>query len=227
MRKRLSRFFTVAVALVLVLSATPATGGAADSRSPRNMTTVFTTEYTKPEVKVIVPSTGAVFINPYESSVQIGNEEEAGQIISVPSSIANLSRMPLQVDVTVSATILEGSDMRLSSTSTKETESRIKKAFMYFEIKNVSTALAEAPESVRWDGNYSEDTSIIVSAIANRSRKNMVTLAAASRDGEVTNNGSAAFHLGGDAVKNPKTPWNEKDGVKVAVSFSFKPLPYS
>lgn len=223
MRNRITRFLTMAAALALILSVVPLTGGAAG----RNTTTVLTAGYTEPEVTVIVPTTGAVFINPYENPVHIGTEDESGQILSIPSSIANLSRMPLQVDVTVSGKVLDGSDMTLSSSTTKGTGSTSKKAFMYFEMKNVSASLGEDPESVRWGSTYNEETGIIVSATTQRTRKNMVTLAAADRYGDVTSKGSAAFHVGGDAVKNPKNEWNERDGVQITVSFTFKPLPYS
>lgn len=225
MRNRLLRFLTMATALALILSAAPLRGGASGGGTPRrNTTTVMTAGYKEPAVRVIVPTTGAVFINPYQSRVKIGTEDEAGQIISVPSSIANLSRMPLQVDVTVSGKVLEGSDMVLSSSSTKDSGSTTKKAFMFFEMKNVNASQAEDPESVRWDG-YTEGTDIIVSATSQKTKKNMVILAAADISGEVTPNGSAAFHLDGDAVKNPKNAWSVRDGVQVTVSFSFKPLP--
>ncbi len=219
---RNKRFLTLAAALALALTAVPAPAGAA-----QKPVTVLTAGYTEPEVKVIVPTTGAVFINPYESAVRVGSEEEAGQIISLPSSIANLSRMPLQVDVTVKGKVLEGSDMLLSASSTKEASSTSKKAFMYFEMKNVSASQGEDPESVRWDGTYTEGADIIVSAARERTVKNMVTLAAADRYGEVTKAGSAAFRVTGDAVKYPKTAWTEKDGVQITVTFTFTPLPYS
>lgn len=227
MRNSLARFLTMAAALALVFSAVTAPAGAADNEPRRNMTTVFNAGYEQPEVKVIVPTTGAVFINPYEEAVTIGTEEETGQILSVSSSIANLSRMPLQVDVSVYAQIAEGSTMGLASASTKDVVTTAKRAFMYFEMKNVTAALGEDPDSVQWDGTYDAETDLFVKSGVKKTKKNMVTLAAATRDGQVSDNGAAAFHLDGDAVKNPKVPWDEKDGVQVTVTFSFKPMPYS
>lgn len=223
MKKRLTRILTVAAALTLALSATNA---AAEGSEPWNRKTIFTTRYTEPEVNVIVPTTGLTFLNPYGSAVQVNGEEEDGQVISLPSSIANLSVMPLQVDVTVSGQVQTGSSIRLATSSTKEMESRTKYAFLYFEMKNVGASAAESPDSVQWDGSYDEGTDLIVTK-TKRTLKNMVTLSGANADGSVSANGSAAFHLDGDAIKNPKIPWNDKDGVQVTVSFSFKPLPYS
>lgn len=219
MRRSFRRFLTTAAALALILSVPAGTNVSAQS-------TVFSARYGNPDVDVIVPETGAAFINPYGMSARIGrDEDDCGQVLSIPSSIVNVGDVPLQVDVAVSGRIMSGSDMTLSTSSTTEDPgSTWKKVFMYFEMKNVSVAQGEDPSSVRWDGVYNEETDLVVKDGKQTKIENLLTLGAAKQGGAASANSSAAFHLTGDAVKNPASSWSEKDGVEVTVTFTFKPL---
>lgn len=170
---------------------------------------------TLPEIKVSVPSTGSLFINPYNLPVYLEDYIAQDQIVSIPGSILNESVVPVQVDVAVSATVSEECEMRLSSVSTKELNTTRKMAFIYFEIKASDTA---NPAASFWDSEYDAEKHLVVRT-AERRKKNMVRLGAAGSHGCY-----GAFRMSGDCVASPKTPWDETDKMDVTISFTFKPL---
>lgn len=179
-----------------------------------------------PEVRVSVPTTGKVYINPFKMKIsgKIGGEDDEEQIISVPSGIANLSEVPIEVNVTVTGTVKSGSDMTLSTTSTYGSKTTAKKAFVFFQMqvanpKDVENNYAD----VSWDGGYNPKTHVLVTT-AGKTMKNIVTLAAAKEDGSIAEEGVGAFRLSGDTVANPKNPWNSKDGLNVNIAFTFTPV---
>lgn len=220
---RQSKIISVLLTLALFVSLLPA-ASALEAETGNIRTVVITGTPRLPVISVKVPSTGKVFINPYGLAVDMGwGEDESGQIISTPGCIENRSEVPLLVDVSVSSSVREGSDMILSSTSTKGTDSTTKKAFIYFEIKAVGT---NDPYEVRWDRTFDSEKHIILGNGATKAKKEFLTLDPMTLDGETGKVGCAAFRLTGDAVRNPDTPWTDKDGVDVSVSFTFTPLDF-
>jgi len=165
-----------------------------------------------PEIKVTVPTTGELFINPYEMPVEINGEYIGYQIVSTPTVIQNESTVPLKVSATVTGAIKEGSDMTLSSSSV-DPKSTKKKAFIYFEIQPTND-----PETAEWDSGYDANKHIVVRT-SPKSKKNMVTLDIADEAGEKKCYG--AFRLTGDCAAVPKIGWTEADGVNVTIAFTF------
>lgn len=217
MRKRLLCVVLTLAMLFSVQSAAAATG------NTRSTVIAATLTSKTPTIKVTVPSTGEVLLNPYSLPVTINSKSTRQQIVSTPCVIANESDVPLQVDVTVTGQINEGSDMSLVTSSTKNSTSTSKRAFIYFEIQPADT---DNFSKVTWDSAYkSTKRNHIAVTKTGRTKTNTVVLASATLDGDIAEKGGyAAFRLTGDAIVSPKKPWTEDDGLTVEIAFTFIPL---
>jgi len=193
-------------ALLLTVPADAANGG---------FHTKFDVPCSMPEVKVSVPATGKLLINPYEMSVNMEDGIVQDQIVSVPGCILNESPVPIQVDVQIISTVKKGSDMTLSPFTTKDSGSTKKRAFIYFEIQPTDT---EDPASSIWESTYNAEKHVVVRTTA-KTKKNIVQLGAAEEKGCY-----GAFRLTGDCVATPKNAWTETDGIDVEITFTFTPL---
>ena len=200
----------VFIALLVLSVPFPALAG-----GQQNVTTEITASCNLPEIMVTVPATGAVYINPYEIPVEIDGASLTEQIVSTPAAIENQSEVPLAVTTSVTGTIKSGSDMFLSSTSTHEVSTTIKKAFIYFEMKASDSSDVT---QVEWDDAYDENNHILVRTTA-KAKKNYLILGAKDTQGSF-----GAFRLAGDCVANPRIPWTVEDGVDVNVTFTFTPV---
>lgn len=167
-----------------------------------------------PDVSVKVPSTGQVFINPYEMSVEIDSTETDAQIVSTPTAIENETIVPIRVDVTVTGKVKEGSDMTLSTSPVDSTLTR-KKAFVYFEMV---AANSSTPDPDSWASEFDTNQHLAVRT-STRTRKNMVVLAEGGEDGCF-----GAFRLAGSCAAAPKIAWTEADGIDVEIAFTFHPM---
>lgn len=185
---------------------------AEDSLKAGNIT-VIDASCELPEIKVTVPTTGNLFINPYEMPVEINGESIGHQIISTPTVILNESIVPLKVSATVTGKIKESSDMALSSISVDSGYTK-KKAFIYFEIQSTNDL-----NTVTWDSEYNAEKHIIVRT-SPKTKKNIVTLDAYDENGQKKCYG--AFRLTGNCAAVPKIPWTEADGVDVTIAFTFQ-----
>lgn len=165
-----------------------------------------------PEISVTVPQTGAAFINPYQMDVTIDATETDAQIVSTPAAIENESEVPLQVTVTATGQLKEGSTMGFS-TSPTDGVGRGKRAFVYFEIVPANSA-----DSAVWASEYDFEKHLLIYT-GTRIKRNVVTLSQSGKDGCF-----GAFRLAGDCTTNPSEPWTEKDGIDVNITFTFKAL---
>lgn len=219
MRKRL---LCVALALAMLFSVQPAAAAAGTETTRSTIITATLTNKT-PTIKVTVPSTGEVYLNPLKLPVSINSKSTREQIVSTPCMIANESDVPLQVDVTVTGQINEGSNMSLVTTSTKNSTSTSKRAFIYFEIQPADT---DNFSKVTWDAAYkSTKRNHIPVTTYGRTKTNTVVLAGTDLNGEIAEKGGyAAFRLTGDIIAAPKKPWTENDGLTVEIAFTFVPL---
>lgn len=207
------------LALVLLFSIqAPAAALLSNQRS-----TTITTKMRMPVIRVSVTNYASVYINPLKMPVYIDSEATTDQIISTPVCAVNYSEVPLEVDLTISGSVKEGSDMTLASSPTNGSGTE-KSAFVYFEIQQASTA---DPEEVKWDSAFDASKHIVISNGGTTTKKSVFTLAPRTVDGEVGEGGSAPFRLTGDAVKKPANAWNSRDGINVAVAFTFTPLSYN
>lgn len=212
------RLFCVVLALVLLFSAKPA--AAANRENQRSIT--ITASCRRPIVRVAVTNYASVYINPLNLPVYIDGEAETDQIISTPACAVNYGDVPLAVDISVTGVVKDGSDMTLSPAPTNGAGTT-KSAFVYFEIKQDNV---EDPEYVKWDDAFDPSKHIVISNGGTTTKQNIFTLNPMTLDGDVAEGGCAPFRLAGDAVKEPTNAWNSKDGINVAVSFTFTPVAY-
>jgi hypothetical protein len=169
-----------------------------------------------PEIRVTVPPSANVYINPFNIPVEIDGESIQEQIVCDPSYIENASEVPISVSASVTGVLKEGSDMRLISSSTEGVGLTSKSAFVYFEIQ-----AAENPDQAVWDQDYDATKHIIVRT-STKAKKNIVTIAQADQPKHF-----GVFRLTGDCVPTPRREWTEADGIDVSIAFTFKPLPVS
>lgn len=213
------RLFCAVLALMLLVSVQPPAAALLSNQRATNITT----RLRMPKIRVTVTNYASVYINPLNLRVYIDSESSTDQIISTPACAVNFSEVPLEVDLTVSGSIKEGSDMTLASTPTNG-EGTDKRAFVYFEIQQANTA---DPEQVTWDSSFDAGKHIVITNGGTTTKNKIFTLAPMTADGDVGEGGSAPFRLSGDAVKKPTTAWNSRDGINVTVAFTFTPLSYS
>lgn len=215
------RLLCAILALVLLCAAQPAALAAAATGNKRSTDVKATSRL--PVIQVTVPTRGTVYINPLKLPVSIGDWEANDQIVSTPNTLANHSEVPVSVDVEVTASVKSGSTMRLVSGPTGGVGTN-KDAFIYFEMVQADS---EYPEDAEWASGYDASKHIIVGDGIPTSKTGMVTLPARNLlDAEVAPGGYAPFRLAGDAVVEPDTPWNNKDGINVTIAFTFTPLSY-
>lgn len=199
------------VVLALLLSAVPA-HAEGDSAS-----TIIDALCNLPDISVIVPASAEVFINPYKLPLTIESSETTAQIVSTPACIENKSKVPISVSATVTGSIKEGSDMRLTSYSTQSPELTLtsKSAFVYFEMQ-----ASTGPGSAVWDPEYDMDKHMVVRNGISKTKKNIAVIAQAGQPKHF-----GEFRLTGDCVPVPRYPWTEADGIEVEIAFTFAPLP--
>lgn len=212
------RLFCAILTAALFLSIQPAVIATGNMRS-----TIIRATCKLPTIQVTVPTNASVYINPLRLPVSIGDGDADEQIISTPAAIANKSEVPLSVDVAVLGAVKTGSGMTLAAAPTGGTGTE-KSAFVYFEIKQADS---EFLEDVQWDPFYDAANHMVILDGVPVTRQKIMTLPAKTLDGEVAKGGYAQFRLTGDAVLDPTTPWNNRDGINVVVAFTFTPLSYS
>lgn len=212
------RLLCAVLALVLLFSTQPTALALFDNQR----STVVDATCRLPVIKVAVPTSAKVYINPFALPVSIRGQSEEQQIVCSHVWIANRSDADIEVDVTVTGAVKEGSTMSLATSPTGGTGTD-KKAFVYFEIHQADDSDYDL---VDWDPAYDAEKHIVVIAGVPVTKKNIVTLPALTLDNEIAPGGYAPFRLTGDAVRTPTDKWTTKDGINVTVAFTFTPLPY-
>lgn len=217
---RQKRLLCAVLALVLLVSVQPAM---ASSVPPNGKSVKIAADARIPIIQVSVPSSAEVFLNPYELPVDIGTGRwDYGQILCTPAVVINESEVAINVDLTVTASVKEGSAMMLSSAPTGGNGTQ-KKAFIYFEIVPSNT---DRVAYVEWAPAFDATKHIVLQNGVAKTRKNVMKLPPITPRGQVADGGYAPFRLTGDAVTNPTDEWTEKDGINVTVAFTFTPLHY-
>lgn len=164
-----------------------------------------------------------MYINPFNLPVSINGQSEDTQIVSSRGRIANKSDVALDVDVTVTGAVKQGSTMSLAASPTGGTGT-VKSAFVYFEIHQANDSDYDL---VNWDSEFDVAKHIVVTAGVPITKKEIMTLPAMTIDKEVAPGGYALFRLSGDAVRYPTDAWTSNDGIVVTIAFTFTPLSYT
>ena len=240
---------SICLAAVMALSlAVPAFAAAYADDKGGDVTVTGTTK--TPAIKVTVPTSAAVTVNPYGMTVNMATtvagdnnsaltEKETAQIIS-PTYYA-LNYTDANVKVKISAL---GVLPTPSSTSNGETNAAVfsekplagqkgvttKSIFMYLD-----TAIAsKSGEKIAWPGftGKATDSQVVIAADTTSGAgpfptiKNEYVLAAGSWDSSgstgtlAKNGGVLAFKLDGDANGNPTDAWDGDDVANVTITFT-------
>lgn len=180
-------------------------------------TTTVTSTMQAPTIKVTIPTTGSVVINPYGMKYRDSyNTVHTDQIISATYYIENASNVDLSVDVSAVGTAGYGSKATFASSPLKETEKN-NALFMYVDFVNIASKY----NSVTWPSAYSTSnkTQVVVSSTQAKA-EDVLTLSAARSTYAPT---YAAFRVTGEAAKSPEVPWGSTDNVTVKIAFTFNP----
>lgn len=159
------------------------------------------------EIKITVPTSASVILNPYELNVTVDGSQVQDQVISAVQAIKNESDLPVKVSTTVTGTI-EGAEFATSSAVAETT----KKVYLQFGVE----AIADVA-----DGGTPALT-------AGATKKTLSTTPVEFKDSDavtMTKKGGAtssmAFGFTGDASKNPNSPWSSEDIVGATIAFTF------
>ena len=213
------KIMSTALASIMALSlAVPAF--AADTDLTQNSEITGTTS--APTIKITVPATGSVTVNPYKMEVTVGSDKKTDQIISATQYIANASDVAIKVSAEVTGkpagTLTFATAPTQGGTKVVTTNS----VFMYFEmdVANANDGSADPTWATAYDSKSTKQ--ILVGAKAVK-KTDMVTLAAGDGTDPATAGGYAAYHLTGDAASAPTTAWTANDKADVTIAFTFTP----
>lgn len=153
-------------------------------------------------VKILVPSAGAVILNPYELDYKATETATAvnDQIISATQYVVNESNLPVKVTTKVTGTI-EGADFSATTAAAETT----KKVNLMFGIGATSA-------------KDTEPGSFETKALA----KTETTFTDITMDKQGGANPAVGYKFSGDASKNPDTPWTADDTIGATIAFTFK-----
>lgn len=172
-----------------------------------------------PTIKITVPATGAVTVNPYKMAVSVGGSDVTDQIISATQYIENASDVALKVSAEVTGTA--AGNLAFATASTQGSRApTTNSVFMYFEMVASDDGSTEPTWATAYDSKAT--TQILVSTKATK-KADMLTLAAGTGTAAASAGGYAAFHLAGDAASTPTTAWAAADKADVAIAFTFTP----
>ena len=214
---KLKKFVSLVLASVMALAlsvpafATPSYSDALSSN------TAYEGELKAPTIKISVPDSGKVILNPYKMTfTPAGGDETSDQIVSAPLYIASATDVALTVDATVTGTAPTG--VTFATATTQGTKAvTTKSVFMFFEIKTATDG-STSPFTTASTYDSKSTSQILVSAKA-ASKKGVITLPAT--DG--TNATYAAYRLTGDLASSPVEAWTDADAVTATVAFTFTP----
>lgn len=211
----------VSLGLATVMSLSLSAPIFAADPAPADPQTVFTSTYTAPDIKVTVPQTGSVMLNPLGLDVDLSEAKDGSdatqiikgqQIVTMPAFIVNNSSMNLSVGAKISTKVegtvkakLVANEETLLGNGKAETDSDYvgaktdKSAFMFFQMMAPTTALdtgdAEAlnKAAAKWTYDYTEEHKTVDGADAIVGKEGCVVLQAGT-------DGSAKEVTGEDLV---------------------------
>lgn len=173
---KIRKVISLGLASVMSLSLSAAIFAA----DPPNMETVFTSTYSKPDIKVTVPQTGTVALNPLGLDIDFGDGTDPSliikgqQIVTTPTVVVNNSGMDLSVGASISTKIEGTTPLKLTATQEAlvgngkaDTASDYvgpktdKSAFVFFQMNPTTLTDASVIEdinkdAVKWSYDYTE-----------------------------------------------------------------------
>ena len=185
-----------------------------------------------PIIKVTVPTTVDVFLNPYNLKVDVsedgdGSETSSDPVVTVTQFLISESNVALAVSATVSGVVDVDSGLKLVDTA-PTTYDEDKNAYLYLQV--VAAGAYDSGESKfaapsDW-GTFNMSTNPVVGT-EEVTVENMYTIPAAEFETDLTTvktPTAAAFRLFGAVAPSPTTPWTAADSVTVTIVFTFTPV---
>jgi len=225
---KMKKLCALIMVLAMVLSlAVPAFADNSENGNTQSVT--VESENSAGTIKISVPPTSAVILNPYQMKVTAGSTDTVGsyhQIYSAPVKCVNKSTFGLKVKAQLTGSLPdpestdhgEENNAEFLAAPPADTDTT-NGVFLYSEF-GVSTN--ENTEPV-WASAYdaSNDAQILIAegAVPSDNPKLVATLPAASDN--VPN--YLWYTFNGSATKNPSTPWDSDDIVKVVVALTLTP----
>lgn len=167
-----------------------------------------------PTIKITVPTTFNIVLNPYQIAYEVDGETYKTQIVTVPQLITNESDVAVAVNIKEFTATPGGETKVLPKAVGKATD---KSVYLYLEVVN---AASNDLTAVKFSG-----AGLVPATEGDGvSRDAVVTLAAGAEAPTY-----AAFKMGGDMVVNPvdtdgtPAPWASADKVDVSFKFTFTP----
>lgn len=202
-----------------------------------------------PALRLVTPASVDVVLNPYGLTVKTGDSTTStDQVVSAAQYIANISDAAVEVKVSASATV--AGNAVLATTPISKKSATTNSVFMLLETAmaaydktqaDFAAAVTEPTwKTVAVDGSGTtglkdfttvNNYQVVLDKTA-KSPKNTIVLAAAA-DADTTGanpdkataphatQGVYAFHLIGDAVKEPTVSWAKTDKVTPVITFTF------
>lgn len=183
-----------------------------------------TGETTVGNIKVVIPTTGAIITNPYGLSIKHTNGvvDENGtpavdQIISPTYYITSESDVALNVIANVTA--MPAGNAKLATASlADDTTTKTNSIFLTFTmaaVANTTTAVTPKLEA---------DTDCIVVGSKATPLGNGDDKIVLAKGGTESAPKCVGYRFGGNAVKEPTTAWAKADKVTATIAFTFEPV---
>lgn len=219
---------TLLAATMVVGTAMPAFAANSDAKLDGSDKTEISGSVETPIIKVSIPTTGAVIINPYKMTVdtsvaQDGSGNTTAQIISTPQYIQNNSNVDINVSVSVSGTVAGNAKLATKELTAKDVTNS---AFLYAEFLP-ATAGSDAKDITKvveptWATGYDAAKHVLVGAKATTKAIGTLSAAEFETDGTTVKTPTyMGFHLAGSAVSAPTTAWASGDTISVTIAWTF------
>lgn len=160
-------------------------------------------EQEAPVIRVSVPDTGRVILNPYGLKVTAGGRETTEQVTSASYTLKNESEIPVTVWAKAVGTVPQGSEAVFTS-EPPSSDTDGKQAFVYAEFRQKNED--------SWSGSYTGEKNQLVVSERDAQSTAVLTLPQ-GMDGE--------FRFFGSASIPTSSIWTAKDRVDVTLAFSF------
>lgn len=159
-------------------------------------------------VRMQVPQSGQILVNPYRCAVETNLGTSTEQIISTTQYLSSRSEVPISVSVEIEG-IHSDPDARFVNS---EPDSSAKELFLYVEFQPV-----ENDGEPEWIGSYTgADCQILI----NQSKANVVTVPVGVGDMP----GRVAFRVFGAVSAASEKGWDSDDILSITMSYKFNPL---
>lgn len=163
-------------------------------------------------IRVSVPNTGRIIVNPYGLETSLGQENSTEQIISPTLPITNYSNTA----VSVSACAVGRASPEVRFVDAPPTlESQVKEVFLYLEFQSSPDGSA----NVAWENAFRDAPNQLAVTASETAKDDVLTLDAGN---EMPTYGM--FRLFGSTSAPLENMWTTQDQVDLTVSFTFHAL---